>query len=96
MDFTDALKAGGASATLIMIVGIAVKLIQSMCGHRIRSECCGHNGTVGVTVENMTPTKNNPEVTIVRSNRPSLELPPAPTEPATRAIAIGAADPTRV
>ena len=29
MDFTDALKAGGASATLIAIFGIAVKVIQS-------------------------------------------------------------------
>jgi hypothetical protein len=84
MDFTDALKAGGASATLIMIIGIAIKLMQSMCGHRLRSECCGRNGTIGVSVENITPTKSNPEVTIVKS-----KFPPAPTEPAERAVAVG-------
>ena len=65
MDFTDALKAGGASATIIALLGIAVKVIQSFCGHRLHSECCGHHGTVGVVVESMTPTK-----------RPSLTMPP--------------------
>jgi hypothetical protein len=51
MDFESALKAGGASATMIAIVGIAVKLFQSFCGHRLRSECCGREASVGVSVE---------------------------------------------
>lgn len=71
MDFTDALKAGGASATLITIVGIGVKLFQSFCGHRLRSECCGREGTVGVAVEQMTP----------RTPRPSIEVRVVPDKP---------------
>lgn len=63
MDFTDALKAGGASATLIMVVGVLVKVIQSFCGHRIRSECCGRSGTIGVSIEDISP-------------KPKLEIPP--------------------
>jgi hypothetical protein len=55
MDFIDALKAGGASATIILIVGIAVKLIQMVCGHRLRSECCGHSATMGVALEDIYP-----------------------------------------
>jgi len=55
MDFTDALKAGGASATIIAIAAVAYKLISAFCGHRVRSECCGHTGTVGVTTEEMSP-----------------------------------------
>jgi hypothetical protein len=75
MDFTDALKAGGASATLIMIVGIVIKVVQSFCGHRIRSECCGRSGTIGVSVEDISPKK------------PKLEVP----EPAERAVCVDVA-----
>lgn len=64
MDFTDALKAGGASATIIAILGIAVKVIQSFCGHRLRSECCNHTATVGVAVENMSPERRKPPVDV--------------------------------
>ena len=63
MDFTDALKAGGASATLIAIVGIAVKIFQSFCGHRLRSECCGREGTVGVSVEQISPKAPRSSIT---------------------------------
>lgn len=77
MDFTDALKAGGASATLIAIIGIAIKVIQSLCGHRIRSECCGHSASIGMNVENMSPKIKAPSEAIttveIRSARPSLE-----------------------
>lgn len=64
MDFIDALKAGGASATILAIAGIGLKLLQTFCGHRLRSECCGREGTVGVAVEEMTP----------RGPRPSIEV----------------------
>lgn len=63
MDFTDALKAGGASAAIISILGIVVKVIQSFCGHRLRSECCGREATVGVGVEDMTPKRSS--ITVV-------------------------------
>ena len=62
MDFEDALKAGGASAGMISILGIAIKLVQKFCGNRVRSECCGKEGTVGVAVEPMTPREQRPSV----------------------------------
>ena len=68
MDFTDALKAGGASATIIAILGIVVKVFQSFCGHRLHSECCGHHATVGVKVENMPspePAEKRPSLTTI-------------------------------
>ena len=89
MDFTDALKAGGASATIILIVGIAVKVIQLACNHRIKSECCGHKGTIGIGVEEMTPEKESKQGA----------FPPAPTTPAQRASATATEtgpDPIRV
>lgn len=64
MDFKSALEAGGVSATLIAILGIGYKLIQSFCGHRLRSECCGHTASVGVNVEDMSPKLPKPTVTI--------------------------------
>ena len=70
MDFVDALKAGGASATILAIAGIGLKLIQTFCGHRLRSECCGREGTVGVAVEEMTP--KGPQAKF-QSPRPSLQ-----------------------
>lgn len=104
MDFTDALKAGGASATLITIVGIIVKLMHSACGHRLRSECCGHQATVGVAVDNMPSPEKRPSLTIPEKIivvddknhnlppapvRPTILLPP-PVEPLERQIATGA------
>lgn len=74
MDFKAALEAGGVSASLIAILGIAYKVIQSFCGHRLRSECCGKEATVGVNVEDMSP----------RVKRPSLPIP----EPAERTVCI--------
>lgn len=75
MNFTDALETAGLSASFIAILGIAVKVIQSFCGHRLRSECCGRTATMGVAVDNMSPKK-----------RPSLsiEVPP----PAERANCV--------
>lgn len=77
MDFSDALKAGGASATLIAIVGIVIKLIQSTCGHRLKSECCGKTASIGVKVESMNSPKHNESTSestiVVRSARPSIE-----------------------
>jgi hypothetical protein len=68
MDFSDALKAGGASATMILIVGLVFKVVQMTCNRRIRSECCGRKGTLGIGVEEMTPDKE--EIT-----KPSVAVP---------------------
>ena len=73
MEFSDALKAGGASATLISIVGIVIKIIQSTCGHRLKSECCGKTATIGVKVESMNSPKPTANESKDRSARPSLE-----------------------
>ena len=67
MDFTDALKAGGASATIMSIVAIAYKIVQSVCGHRLRSDCCGREGTIGIATEVMTP-RSHPSVLPVQAN----------------------------
>ena len=58
MDFTfaDAMKAGGASTVLILAVGITYKVIQMICNHRVKSECCGKTATMGVEVEVMGDT----------------------------------------
>ena len=58
MDFTfsDAMKAGGASTVLIIAVGIAYKVIQMICNHRVKSECCGKTASMGVEVEVMGDT----------------------------------------
>lgn len=55
-NFADAMKAGGASTVLLIVVGIAYKLIQMMCNHRVKSECCGKTATMGVEVEVMGDT----------------------------------------
>ena len=64
MDFTDALKAGGVSATILAILGIVLKIFQSFCGHRLRSECCGKEATIGVGVEDMIPKSSRPSLTV--------------------------------
>lgn len=84
MNFEDAMKAGGASASIIAIVGIGIKIVQSFCGHRIRSECCGHVGTAGVSVETIPP----PVVIEIPSVRPSPIISPAPAAALPVAIAI--------
>lgn len=60
MDFSDAMKAGGASTVMIVAVGITYKLIQMICNHRVRSDCCGRTGSLGVEVEawNGTPPES--------------------------------------
>lgn len=86
MDFTDALKAGGASASLIAVAGILIKIAQMFCGHRLRSECCGREGTIGISVENIpAPVPAPTEVIVVRSAKPSpvISSSNAPADPPT-------------
>lgn len=68
------MKAGGASATIIALVGIGVKVIQSFSSHRLRSECCGYTSTIGVGVENMTPRKDTPKEAVAPN--PTVEQTP--------------------
>lgn len=86
MDFEDALKAGGASASLIAIVGIAIKLFQSFCGHRVRSECCGKEGSIGVVVDDMPKREARGSVEVKIHPSPVISPAAAPAEPAPLAI----------
>lgn len=85
MNFDDAMKAGGASATIIAIVGIAFKLIQSFCGRRVKSECCGYTGSAGVSVETIVVDIPPPPPPSVRAS-PMIAATPAPSAP--QAISI--------
>ena len=76
----DSLKAGGASAVLISLGAIAYKLIKAFCGHRVRSECCGHEGTVGVKVEPMRSQRRTPRNSI-EQKQVSPKLSPSATAP---------------
>jgi len=53
MDFTESLKVGGASATILLIIGITVKVFQVCINHRLRSECCGREASLAVSVESV-------------------------------------------
>lgn len=64
MDFTDALKAGGASATIITIFAIAYKVITTVCNHRVKSECCGKEGTMAISVAEVSPPHAKPVVPV--------------------------------
>ena len=51
------LQTAGISTTMITVIGIIGIIIKNICGHRVRSECCGREATAGVTVEAMEPTR---------------------------------------
>lgn len=81
MDFTDALKTGGASATLIAIIGIIMKVVNTFCGHRCRSECCGHQATAGVRVEAFpSPKDDNLGATFTSNVRQKSSMTATPRE----------------
>ena len=77
MDFTfeDALKSGGASATILAIAGIGYKLLSMFCGKRVRSECCGHEATAAISVEVVQSPPPAPveAQSVQRTPRPSVE-----------------------
>jgi hypothetical protein len=96
MEFTwdDALKSGGVSASTIAILGIAYKIISKFCGHRLRSECCGREGTVGVSVEEIpraprSSLEHTVAVEVAPSARPSPVLSPAATSTSPPTLALG-------
>jgi hypothetical protein len=73
MDLTDALKAGGASTMLLIAVGIVYKVIQTICNHRIKSECCGKTMSVGVEVEVMGDTPPDSKKEAFDTSVPKIE-----------------------
>jgi hypothetical protein len=64
MDFTDALKAGGASATIISIFAIVYKVVANVCNHRVKSECCGKEGSVAISVAEVSPPHAKPHAPV--------------------------------
>jgi hypothetical protein len=81
MDFTDALKAGGASATIISIFAIVYKVVVNVCNHRVKSECCGKEGTMAISVAEISPPHAKPhaatEVAVVPADI-IVEIPEVP------------------
>ncbi len=88
MDFSDALKAGGASASMIAIAGLVYKILQSFCGKRLRSECCDHEASVGVSVEEIPKRepRQSIEVKVVPHPSPVISPAAAPAEPVAIAV----------
>lgn len=81
MDFSQILATGGASASMIAIVGIAIKLFQSFCGHRVRSECCNHEASMGIVVEQMPKREPRPSVEVKIHPSPVIAPAAAPAGP---------------
>jgi len=55
MDETDLLKTAGFSTTGVAIILIVYRVLKSLRGKRLVSQCCGKKLEVGVDVEPMTP-----------------------------------------
>lgn len=63
------LQTAGISTSMITIVVIVYNVLKSVCGHRLRSECCGREMTTGVSVEQITPrTPRNSGTTVVEKH----------------------------
>ena len=56
MDDTDILKMSGLSASSLAIVLIVYKLLKSVAGKKLISNCCGRKYEVGVAVADMPTT----------------------------------------
>jgi hypothetical protein len=83
MDIQTALTAGGASASMIAVAGLIYKILQSFCGKKLRSECCDHEATIGVVVDDMPKRepRQSIEVKVVPHPSPVISPAAAPTSP---------------
>ena len=55
MDDAELLKVSGFSASTIAVVLIVYRLLKTITGKKIVSNCCGKKVEVGVAVAEMTP-----------------------------------------
>jgi hypothetical protein len=63
MEWTDAFRLSGAGATVAIAIAIVYKLGAMLINHRLRSECCDREATMGISVENMGQSPR-PEVAV--------------------------------
>lgn len=68
MEDIDLLKMAGFSTTGFAIVMIVYRVLKTIQGKRLVSNCCGKRMEVGVAVETMTPTPTNQPPAIVVHN----------------------------
>lgn len=55
MDDTDLLRLSGVSGGTIAIVLIVYRILKSVIGKKLISNCCGKKMEVGIDVQNTTP-----------------------------------------
>jgi hypothetical protein len=67
----DELKLAGFSTTGVAIILILYRVFKTLQGKRLVSSCCGHSGSVGFQVENMTPKHD--EVIVMVENPVGLK-----------------------
>ena len=67
MDETDLLKMAGVSTSGVAIVLIVYRVLKSLLGKKLVSNCCGKKMEVGVTVTPMTPRE---EEVVVKVENP--------------------------
>lgn len=67
MDETDLLKMAGVSTSGVAIILIVYRVLKSLLGKKLVSNCCGKKMEVGVTVTPMTPRE---EEVVVKVENP--------------------------
>lgn len=86
MEINQILATGGASATMIAIAGLIYKIIQGVCNKRLRSECCDHQGSIGVAVEEMPKREPRASVEVKIHPSPIITSAPEPVAPPPLAL----------
>lgn len=74
MEETDLLKMAGVSTTGVAIVLIVYRVLKSIQGKKLVSNCCGKKLEVGVAVAPMTPKEEEVVVKVENPMGTGLEL----------------------
>lgn len=64
MDEVDLFKMAGVSTSGVAIILIIYRVLKSMKGKRLVSQCCGRKVDIGVDVEEMTPKPKDEVINI--------------------------------
>lgn len=70
MSIEQMLSTGGISAGSIAIIFAIYKILKSFNHKKLRSNCCGKNLTVGVSVEHMTPEHSQADLSQEKKESP--------------------------
>lgn len=78
MEDSDVLKFSGASAGTVAIILLVYRILKSLLGKKLVSNCCGNKIEVGIDVQDSTPKeehileiKNNPLIENGSANKES-------------------------